>query len=375
MRARTGPTRRALDGLARRSVAVILENQAPSGAYIASPSLAPYRFSWFRDGAFIADAISRAGYPESAEAFFGWCSDVIVARAERVEHLIARHRAGESIEPWEHLHCRYTVDGREVDMPWANFQLDGYGMWVWALGRHATRQGVSTEPYLEAVALSLRYAAEFWAEPCFDWWEERFGRHTATLASIYGGLRAAEDMEALPADLRAGAVDAAARIAETVARAGVVDGRLTAGLGDGRLDASVVACATPFRLLRPDDPVIAETVGALEETIAHGGVHRYAEDAYYGGGEWILLAALLGWHYAAEGRLDDAWAQLEWVAAQATEDGDLPEQVATHLVSPGTFGDWVRRWGPSASPLLWSHAMFLTLALELGVEAPRGEER
>jgi hypothetical protein len=28
---------------------------------------------------------------------------------------------------------------------------------------------------------------------------------------------------------------------------------------------------------------------------------------------------------------------------------------------------WLQAWGPVASPLLWSHAMYLTLAPELGV--------
>ena len=31
--------------------------------------------------------------------------------------------------------------------------------------------------------------------------------------------------------------------------------------------------------------------------------------------------------------------------------------------------EWVARWGPPPSPLLWSHAMFLDLALALGEAA------
>jgi len=26
-------------------------------------------------------------------------------------------------------------------------------------------------------------------------------------------------------------------------------------------------------------------------------MHRYADDTYYGGGEWVLLATWLGWYY------------------------------------------------------------------------------
>jgi GH15 family glucan-1,4-alpha-glucosidase len=151
----------------------------------------------------------------------------------------------------------------------------------------------------------------------------------------------------------------------------VVDGRLVKWLGGDGLDASLIACATPFRLFPPDAPVICSTIQGLEEGLAHGGVHRYAADTYYGGGEWPLLAALLGWHYVELGRDEEAWSQLRWVAATARPSGELPEQVASHLLSPEHEQEWIDRWGPSACPLLWSHAMYLTLAVELGLPVAR----
>ena len=49
----------------------------------------------------------------------------------------------------------------------------------------------------------------------------------------------------------------------------------------------------------------------------------------------------------------------------------MPEQVSGHLLAPGSFDEWVERWGPVASPLLWSHAMFVILAVELGIAKAR----
>jgi GH15 family glucan-1,4-alpha-glucosidase len=109
------------------------------------------------------------------------------------------------------------------------------------------------------------------------------------------------------------------------------------------------------------------TVDALEQELAHGGVHRYRRDTYFGGGEWLLLAAFLGWNYLEQNRVDDACAQLLWIAAQAAPNGDLPEQVTGHLLAPEHYDEWVERWGAIATPLLWSHAMFVTLAVELGL--------
>ena len=52
------------------------------------------------------------------------------------------------------------------------------------------------------------------------------------------------------------------------------------------------------------------------------------------------------------------------------EDVYLPEQVTGHLLAPASYDEWVERWGPIATPLLWSHAMFVTLAVELGLAGP-----
>jgi len=371
---RTDATR--LRFLADRSVSVILANQAPSGAYLASPEFPVYRYSWFRDGSFIADAMSRAGHPASAERFFGWCARVLADRSAVVESLLARRLAGETIPPSDFLHTRYTVDGEDSAEDWWTFQLDGYGTWLWALGEHARRHGTSVAPYADAIALSVRYLAALWSDPCYDWWEEHVEeRHTSTLGALFAGLDAAARFEDLSPDVRAAATEAATEIRAATAARAIHQGRLTKWLDGTDLDASLVACATPFGLVEPGGPVAAATVAALEQELAHDGVHRYAGDVYYGGGEWLLLAGLLGWHYAQVGRTEDAWRELRWIAAQSTADGHLAEQVSDHLLHPDSYAGWVARWGPVATPLLWSHAMYLTLALALGAaSAPVGPE-
>ena len=60
-----------LAALAAESVALIDRLQDAGGAYPASPSFSAYRgYSWFRDGAFIADGMSAAGAVDSASRFF-----------------------------------------------------------------------------------------------------------------------------------------------------------------------------------------------------------------------------------------------------------------------------------------------------------------
>ncbi len=104
------------------------------------------------------------------------------------------------------------------------------------------------------------------------------------------------------------------------------------------------------------------TVERIERELVHsGGTHRYLRDTYYGGGEWILLSAWLGWYKAERGERASAERYLELIEAQADADGSLPEQVSTHMLYPDRFAEWEARWGPIARPLLWSHAMYLIL--------------
>jgi isomaltose glucohydrolase len=340
------------EALAARSISVIRAYQHESGAYLAAPFPAPYRNAWLRDGAFVADAMSALGERASAERFFSWCAGIVEARA-------ARMAAGEILDG------RYTPDGREVPGRWSAAQLDGFGGWVWALGRHARRHGADPSPWREAAELSLRYAADCWRRPCYDWWEERCGVHVATLAALHGGLTSGVAGEHW-------AAEAAAAIRAAVEE-GAVGGRLVARLGEGGLDASLLAVATPFGVLEPDDPVVAATVAAIEADLvpASGGVHRHRGDEFYGGGLWLLLAALLGLHYARVGRAEDAWRLLDWIAARATAAGDFPEQVDDHLLHPERQAEWLERWGPPSCPLLWSHAFFVSLAIELGAVSGR----
>lgn len=127
------------------------------------------------------------------------------------------------------------------------------------------------------------------------------------------------------------------------------------------MDASLLGAAVPYGLLAADDPRMVATVKTIERDLRKGGVHRYAADSYYGGGEWILLTAWLGWYYAECGESAKARECLDWVAQHADAEGELPEQVATHLNVPGKYAEWVARWGPVAKPLLWSHAQYLIL--------------
>lgn len=351
--------------LAEVSVELIAGAQDPSGAYPAAVGFAPYAFCWFRDGAFVAEGMSRAGAVESATAFHEWCARVLTREAAAVSSLVAQVAAGSQPSDAELLPARYTLAGDRHDDDWWNYQVDGYGTWLWALRSHLTRWGGSVVPYAPAAEVAVRYLVAVGARPCRDWWEEhRDHTHVSTLASVYGGLRAAAALGVLPEAASA----AADEISALVARSGVHDGALRKWLGSTAVDASLVVAGVPFGLVPPGGPVDRATVArvASELSTPGGGVHRYVGDTFYGGGQWPILAGFLGWHHAVAGSRDQAVSLLRWIASTADSSGSLPEQVPP-LLAPDVLAEWIERWGPSARPLLWSHGMYLLLASELGV--------
>lgn len=361
----------ALLQAARDSVRVIRQHQHANGAYPASPTFSAYRgYSWLRDGAFIAEGMSRAGEVESASRFHDWVDARLGERREQVDALIARSRSGAALAPEEMLPTRFAIEeGGEPDV-WWNFQTDGYGTWLWAVAEHARRHGLEPARWQRGIEVATDYAAEFWDEPCYDWWEENVDqRHGSTLGAIYGGLEAAATSGVLDSGRRRTALVEAAAVRERLLTDGVAGDppRLVKWLGATTIDASLASCVTPFAVVAPTHPVGRATIVEIQRTLgADGGVHRYAADVFFGGGPWLLLAGFLGWNEARLGEWDRALGRLRWMAAQSV-DGEMPEQVEEDLLHPEHRQEWIDRWGPVAQPLLWSHGMYLILAAELGI--------
>jgi GH15 family glucan-1,4-alpha-glucosidase len=356
---------RRLAELAEVSVSLIAGAQDASGAYPAAVGFTPYGFSWFRDGAFVAEGMSRAGAVDSASAFHGWCARVLERESPTIAALAAEVASGGQPADSALLPARYTLAGERHDDDWWNYQVDGYGTWLWALRAHLSRWDLPVSPYTAAAEAAVRYLVAVGDRSCRDWWEEhRDQTHVSTLASVYGGLRAAAALGVRVPTASAAADD----IAALVSRSGTHEGALRKWLGSTAVDASLVVAGVPFGLLPPSGPVMEATVARItaELTTPGGGVHRYAADTFYGGGQWPILAGFLGWHHAVVGQQERATRLLRWIASTADAFGWLPEQVPP-LLAPDVLPEWLERWGPSARPLLWSHGMYLVLATELGV--------
>ncbi len=351
--------------LARLDAGLLLQHQHASGAFVASPSFSQYPFAWLRDGSFVAHALDRAGHVAAADRFHGWVAGVIERHAERMGALVERGRRGEHPEERAFLPARFGLDGAWHDDDWPAFQLDGYGQWLWSLGRHVEVGGEPSAAVLRAARAVADYLDVFALEPCYDAWEEgRTQLHTSTLASTEAGLRVAATLLGSPyaatADRVHGFLERECTVAEDGRR------RFVKAVRNETVDASLLWISTPFALWPPGDDLVRNTVARIErDLLVDGGLQRYRADTFYGGGAWVLLTAWLGWHHARAGDPGRARALLAWVDAQRDGAGALPEQVPVSRTHPGFLRFWTQRWGDAARPLLWSHAMALLARLEL----------
>ena len=356
--------------LVDQSLAIITAGQSPEGAYIACPSYPTYAYSWFRDGTFIAAAMDRWQRHESAQRFYTWASSIVVARAAAIERCITNATQGRALHPADLLDTRYTLDGRSGDEEWPNFQLDGFGTLLWGMQNHLHATGQSRLPadWSRAADLLVRYLAALWQLPNSDCWEE-FPEQIAvsTLACLHAGLHAISTAKEAHDPHAALAAATARHIKTSILSAGVLADHLIKQInGEDVVDASLLWACVPFEehgVLAASDPLMRATVARIEHNLTGqtGGIHRYRNDTFYGGGEWINLTALLGEYHAATGNRAGLQRCLAFIEAAASPEGHLPEQISHAPLHPAYVEEWRARWGNVASPLLWSHAAYLSL--------------
>ncbi len=351
--------------LKQASIHIIKANQASSGAYVASPTFSQYGYSWLRDGMWIAHSMDCVGDHDSAGAFHRWAGRTLIKHQAQVESLLQKMERNEPIVETDYLPTRFTVDSELGKDEWTDFQLDGYGAWLWGLVQHCQNHNPTLWTEVRpAVDLLIRYLDVLWQEPNYDCWEEfRDEVHLSTLGALYGGICAVKEVDSslVPSDL-------STHIRTFALENGVSgDGHLIKFLGNANVDASLLWLAVPFELVSVDDPLFQKTLKKIEHDIVrpNGGVYRYLADTYYGGGEWLLLTCWLAWVYLHMNRFDEAKSLIQWVEAQAATSGEMPEQVCQHMLDSSTYPTWVEKWGDPANPLLWSHAMYLIVQTRL----------
>ncbi|MDI6870593.1 MAG: glycoside hydrolase family 15 protein [Bacillota bacterium] len=370
------------------------------GGIVASSDFPPldlardhYGYVWPRDGALVAAAFDRAGYPDLAQAYAGFCAGVLTERGFLLHKYLPEGCAGSSWHPW-------ILHG-EPQFP---IQEDETALVLWALGQHfdCHRDIEFITRMYPLIERAGRFLAAFRDKrthlplPSWDLWEERRGVFAWTASAVYGGLLAAAHLSRLlgkdreAARLHKAAVELQSAIARyfldpttgRFARQVVLssDGRLT---HDPTPDASLWGLAA-FGAVGLADPAFIATMAWLEERLwvagPIGGLARYAGDLYCAvtpdspshdssgnpcpGNPWVVCTLWLARWYLARATvpadLERPLRLLEWVARAAGPAGILPEQVHPKTGAP-----------LSVSPLTWSHSEYVNAVLDYTAAARR----
>jgi glucoamylase len=390
-------------------VMAALEDKTYPGGGIASPSMAwvwgtipgysgPYHLVWSRDLYQVATAQLAAGDRAAAE--------------RSLDFLLFRQQKPDGSFPQNS-----EVDGTEH---WKEIQMDQVGMPIvlaWQLGRTDART-------LAKVRLAGEYLVKHGPLTGQERWENQRGWSPATIAAEIAGLICGADLLRRTGDpATAARWEAAADAWQRSVQAWTAtsNGPLSDGVGGAyylRITKdrapnrattfnngdSGPSAADQRRVVDPsflelvrlgvkpaDDPVIENTVRVVDDqlrTVSRVGTfwRRFSFDGYgetetgrpwkigkpdtyltYGRA-WPLLTGERGEYELLAGR--PATDHLRWMAGAASSGLMLPEQVwdgrppssgVSHTPGKGTF---------SATPLAWTHAQFVRLALSMDAGAP-----
>jgi glucoamylase len=227
-------------------------------------------------------------------------------------------------------------------------------------------------------------------------WEQGWGVHAFTVATVYGALKAARNFAVCFGDrekaeiynraadeMKEGAAKYlwSERLGRFVRRLVPKDPVPGADAGEGSpaiedvyeldevIDASVYAIFK-FHLFEADDPRVVATMKAVEEKLwvktRVGGLARYENDYYHRvsddiasvpGNPWFICTLWLADYFITKaktlGELKMALPIFEWTANHALDSGVLAEQVNPYTNEP-----------ISVSPLTWSHATVVSTVIK-----------
>ncbi|MEQ9452996.1 MAG: glycoside hydrolase family 15 protein [Phycisphaeraceae bacterium] len=408
--------------LYKRSLLVVRSQIDNGGAIIAANdsdimqfSRDTYSYLWPRDGAFVADALDGAGYPDVARGFFSLCARIINHRGYFLHKYGPDGSPASSWHPW-------TSNGQ----PQVPIQEDETALVIWALWRHFVRY--RDIEFVRPLWMKLiQPAANFMTRfrdpatglplPSYDLWEERYGVHTFTVASVYAGLKSAQNFanafgDSQLAERYGGAAyeirDGFCRHlwspehgrflrriepvdSERTARlmAEILAGRDPMPEGQKHLDAldrvslpevppdeieyyrdevldSSMYAIFALGLLPVEDERVKKTMDAIEDQLwvktDVGGVARYRNDYYHQvsqdvdkipGNPWFICTLWLADYYIAKAKTEDELREASRFI-RWTADRALPSRILAEQVHPETNAPL------SVSPLTWSHATFVS---------------
>ena len=341
--------------LIEKSIKLVKESQLKSGIMVGSHINGAYNCCFLKDNSFSVYALDIIEEYEIGDKYYNWSSKKIIELEYKIRDAIRRYNNNETLLNSDYLHSIYDANGIE-DEQRSNFQLDGYGVWLWGICQHIKITERRNEKYIKSIRLIAEYLECFWQSPCFGCWEEKDDRiHTSTLACIYGGLKEASDI--IESDQYRKTTN---KIKKYILTNCVRDGKFSKYAFHDDIDSSLLFLTLPFNVIEVTNDIMVETISQIEKNLLDdNGLHRYSSDSYYGGGRWINLTCWLAWYYKKVGKVNRANQLIEFVENCSNSNMELPEQIIDKVYNREYIVRWQEIFGDVICPSIWAHAMYI----------------
>lgn len=303
------------------------------GQIVASLPPGNWNICWMRDMAYAIVALTRIGHHEEARAALAF-----VLKADS-----GHYQNGYVGVPYQVTITRYFGRGKEetdVNTDGPNIEFDGFGLFLWALGRYVAESGDITflSQYWETIRDRVAQALLGLVDPNSGLikadssiWEVHWNGHQkqytyTTLAAARGlceaaGLARKLGHQALADQYAtAGLALRNALVEKNTDSAHILASSREELLSHSGYHDMASVEAFNWRLLNPRGAIAGATMDAYKShlTVASGlGFFRNDDGGWYDSQEWVFvdLRASIGFRMAA--RTDDADRLLNWITAQA----------------------------------------------------------
>lgn len=312
-----------------------------TGAVLASPDVdeyfeccGRYGYCWPRDALFINKALNILGMKNLTDKFY----DIWARKAQFDSGIFEQ---------------RYYSNG-ELAPSWG-IQIDETAAILIGIYENGKYRKLEDLIYKATIGLLNFINEEHTSKVCFDLWEERKGIHLYSTASIYEGLRLANEMLLNISSIKYKKLSAIIlkeleEIKNAIKSKFIQDNKFIRSVNDEQIDISLLSVAVPFNIIDVNDACIKNTVELIETNLKlpNGGYLRYQYDNYKGGNAWIISSLWLALYYIEIKNYDRAQELFDWVTEHADNLNFLPEQIERN----GNNSAWVVQ-------LSWSHAMYV----------------